>query len=61
MSDDLIRALALLLVFEGIMPFLTPDGWRQAMQQVSQFSDKTLRAIGFVSMIIGALILYLMH
>ena len=61
MSEDLIRALALLLVFEGIMPFLTPDGWRQAMQQVSQFSDKTLRTIGFVSMLVGVLILYLMH
>jgi len=61
MGDDLIRALALLLVFEGIMPFLTPDGWRRAMQQVSQFSDETLRTIGFVSMLIGVLILYLMH
>ena len=61
MSEDLIRALALLLVFEGIMPFLTPDGWRQAMQQVSQFSDKTLRTIGFVSMLVGVLVLALMH
>ena len=61
MGDDLIRAIALLLVFEGIMPFLTPDGWRQAMQQVSQFSDNTLRTIGLVSMIAGAIILFLMH
>ena len=61
MGDDLIRAIALLLVFEGIMPFLTPDGWRQAMQQVSQFSDNTLRTIGLVSMLAGAIILYLMH
>lgn len=61
MSDDFLRALALLLVFEGIMPFLTPDGWRQAMQQVSQFSDKTLRIIGLVSMLVGVFLLYLMH
>lgn len=61
MGDDLFRAFALLLVFEGIMPFLTPNGWRQAMQQVSQFSDKTLRIIGLVSMLAGVLILYLMH
>ena len=60
MSEDFIRALALLLVFEGIMPFLTPDGWRQAMQQVSQFSDKTLRIIGLVSMLAGVFLLYLM-
>ena len=61
MSDDFIRAIALLLVFEGVMPFLTPDGWRQAMQQVSQFSDKTLRIIGLVSMLAGVFLLYLMH
>ena len=61
MSDDFLRAIALFLVFEGIMPFLTPDGWRQAMQQVSQFSDKTLRIIGLVSMIAGVLLLFLMH
>ena len=61
MSEDLVRAIALLLVFEGIMPFLTPDGWRQAMQQASQFSDKTLRIIGFVSMLVGVIILYLAH
>lgn len=61
MSDDLLRALALLLVFEGIMPFLTPDGWRQAMQQISEFSDNTLRIIGFVSMLVGVVILYLTH
>ena len=61
MSDDFLRAIALFLVFEGIMPFLTPDGWRQAMQQVSQFSDKTLRIIGLVSMLAGVLLLFLMH
>ena len=61
MSDDFLRAIALFLVFEGIMPFLTPDGWRQAMQQVSQFSDKTLRIIGLVSMLAGVILLFLMH
>lgn len=61
MSDDFLRAIALFLVFEGIMPFLTPDGWRQAMQQVSQFSDKTLRIIGLVSMLAGVFLLFLMH
>ncbi len=61
MSEDLIRAFALLLVFEGILPFLTPDGWRKAMRQAGEFSDNTLRIIGFVSMLIGVLILYLAH
>ncbi|MDH5711231.1 MAG: DUF2065 domain-containing protein [Gammaproteobacteria bacterium] len=61
MWDDFIRAIALVLVIEGMMPFLSPDGWRQAMLQASRFSDTTLRKIGFASMMIGVLVLYLNH
>jgi uncharacterized protein YjeT (DUF2065 family) len=59
MWDDLIRAIALVLVLEGILPFLSPDGWRQAMIQAGRLSDKALRTVGFVSMLFGVLILYL--
>ena len=59
MWDDLVRAIALVLVIEGILPFLSPDGWRQAMIQAGRLSDKSLRSVGFVSMLIGVLILYL--
>ena len=61
MWDDFIRAIALVLVIEGMMPFLSPDGWRQAMQQAARLSDGTLRKIGFASMMIGVLVLYLNH
>ena len=59
MWDDVVRAIALVLVIEGMLPFLSPDGWRQAMIQAGQLSDKTLRIIGFASMIAGVLVLYL--
>lgn len=59
MWDDFVRAIALVLVIEGMLPFLSPQGWRQAMLQASRFSDKTLRTIGLVSMVIGAMILYI--
>lgn len=59
MWDDFVRAMALVLVIEGMMPFLSPDGWRQAMTQAGRLSDKTLRTIGFASMIVGVLVLYL--
>ncbi len=59
MWDDLVRAIALVLVIEGMLPFLSPDGWRQAMIQAGRLSDKILRSVGFVSMLIGVLILYL--
>jgi len=61
MLDDFVRAIALVLVIEGMMPFLSPDGWRQAMVQAGRLNDKTLRTIGFVSMMIGVLVLYLNH
>ena len=61
MLDDFVRAIALVLVIEGMMPFLSPDGWRQAMIQAGRLSDKTLRPIGLTSMIIGVLVLYLNH
>ena len=59
MAEELIRAIALVLVIEGMLPFLSPDGWRQAMLQAGRLSDKTLRIIGFASMLAGVLILYL--
>jgi uncharacterized protein YjeT (DUF2065 family) len=61
MWDDLLRAVALLLVIEGMLPFLTPDGWRQAMRQAGELPDHVLRTIGFISMLGGVLVLYLMH
>ena len=59
--DDLIRALALVLVIEGMLPFLSPEGWRQAMSQASRLANKTLRSIGFASMLVGVVVLYLLH
>lgn len=59
--NDLLSALALVLVFEGIMPFISPQGWRNTMLQASQLPDKTLRGIGFGSMLIGVVLLYLMR
>ena len=59
--SDLFSAVALLLVFEGIMPFISPKGWRNTMLQASQLPDKVLRGIGFASMLFGVVLLYLMR
>lgn len=56
---DLFRALALMLVFEGMMPFISPQGWRKTMQQASQLPDNVLRGIGLASMVIGIIVLTL--
>lgn len=54
---DLVRALALVMVIEGLLPFLLPERWREAMRVAAQLDARTLRLIGLVSMIVGLLIL----
>ena len=51
-----IAAIALVLVLEGMMPFLAPQQWKQMLLQISQMSDKNLRIMGAVMMIVGAFI-----
>mgnify|MGYP001817915631 FL=1 len=58
MWENLIPALALVLVIEGMLPFLSPRGWRDAMSQAAQLPDNVLRTLGFVSMMAGLIILY---
>jgi uncharacterized protein YjeT (DUF2065 family) len=59
--SELLSAMALVLVIEGIMPFISPKGWRQTMLQASQLEDKALRSIGLASMLAGAVLLYVMR
>lgn len=48
-----LSALGLLFVFEGMLPFISPLFWRRTMQQIVVQSDRTLRIIGLVSMLLG--------
>jgi len=61
MWEAIATALALVLVIEGIMPFLNPGRMRRMLIMVSQLDDTTLRVIGLTSMTIGVLLLYLVH
>lgn len=55
---DLLAALALVLVLEGIFPFLNPAGMRKKLEMISQLEDGQLRTIGLISMAIGLLLLF---
>lgn len=57
--QDLWVALALVLVIEGLLPFASPKSWRGAVLTMAQQSDKSLRTIGFFSMMIGLAVLTL--
>ena len=59
MSDSLFTALALLLVLEGVLPFLVPGVWRDAFRKLTELTDGQLRFIGLTSMVVGMLMLFL--
>jgi len=61
MCESIIPALALVLIIEGMLPFLSPGKWRQTMLQAAQLPDKSLRSLGFVSMLAGVIILYIVQ
>ena len=56
--SDLLAAFALYLVLEGIMPFLNPPLMKRVLQSFAQSSDRQLRLSGFVSMMVGLVLLY---
>jgi uncharacterized protein YjeT (DUF2065 family) len=61
MWQELGIALCLLLVLEGILPFLYPRQWRGALVQLAQLSDRQLRLMGLASMLLGTTFLYWLH
>jgi hypothetical protein len=56
---DLVRAVALVMVLEGILPFLAPARWRETLLRIATLNDRALRLIGIGSMTIGLVILQL--
>lgn len=58
---DLLAALALVLVLEGLIPFLSPRGYRNMVQQMASMSEQMLRKTGLVLIIAGLLFLYLVR
>jgi uncharacterized protein YjeT (DUF2065 family) len=59
MWDLLLSALALMLVIEGVLPFLSPLVWRKVFERAIQLSDGQIRFIGLSSMIAGLVALLL--
>jgi uncharacterized protein YjeT (DUF2065 family) len=53
MGEWLIGALALMLIFEGLLPLLSPARWRQIFQSALRLSDGQLRFVGLTSILIG--------
>ncbi|MDP1612596.1 MAG: DUF2065 domain-containing protein [Sulfuritalea sp.] len=59
MLNTLLLAFALMLVIEGVMPFVVPRVWRETFRRVTEFSDGQIRFIGLSSMLFGVVLLTL--
>lgn len=59
MADNLLVAVALMLVIEGALPFAAPKVWRETFRRVTEMSDGQIRFIGLASMSAGLLALAL--
>jgi uncharacterized protein YjeT (DUF2065 family) len=60
-SSTLLTAIALMLVIEGVLPFLVPNLWRETFRRLTEMSDGQIRFIGLSSMLAGLLLLYLVR
>lgn len=59
MTSSLLLAFALMLVLEGMMPFLAPAAWRETFRRLIQLTDGQIRFVGLSSMLIGLVLLML--
>ena len=57
-SDTLWVAFGLMLIFEGIFPFISPQGWRDKMAQLMVLQDGQIRFFGLVCILVGLLMLW---
>jgi uncharacterized protein YjeT (DUF2065 family) len=58
-SNTVLTALALVLLIEGFLPFLSPGGWKRMFAQLLQLQDGQIRFFGLLCMLLGVLILWL--
>jgi hypothetical protein len=58
LGDVFLPALALMLVMEGVLPFLAPATWRDSFSRMIQLTDGQLRFMGLASMLGGIALLY---
>ena len=57
MGEALLGALALMLIVEGLLPFLSPRTWREVFERATRMSDGQIRFIGLISLAAGLVLL----
>lgn len=59
MGSTLLMAFALMLIIEGLLPFLAPARWREAFLKLAGMADGQIRFLGLASMLVGLLLFIL--
>jgi uncharacterized protein len=59
--ESFLAACALVLVLEGLLPFLAPRTWREAFRRLTELSDGQLRFVGLISIVIGIFVLLVLY
>ncbi|WP_292993475.1 DUF2065 domain-containing protein [Nitrosomonas sp.] len=57
MWENFLIAIALMLILEGMLPFLSPQTWREAFRKMIEINDHQIRFIGLTSMLVGLMLL----
>lgn len=57
MNNTLLVALGLMLVIEGVLPFVAPKIWRDTFRRVTELADGQIRFVGLTSLVVGVLLL----
>ena len=57
MWENFLIAIALMLILEGMLPFLSPQTWRETFRKLIEINDSQIRFIGLTSMLIGLMLL----
>ncbi len=55
MGTTFLLALALMLILEGVLPFIAPNLWRETFRRITQMTDGQIRFVGLSSMLVGLL------
>lgn len=61
MLQDIAVALSLVLVIEGLLPFVSPHSWRKMALNMAQLDDARIRLVALCSMLSGVALLYWVH
>jgi uncharacterized protein YjeT (DUF2065 family) len=57
MWETFLMAIALMLILEGMLPFLSPRTWRESFRKLIEIDDNQIRLVGLTSMLIGLMLL----